>query len=143
MIIIMPTEHSLITPGFEKHARLLNDLPVSQAPHYVYELMSGALMWNDERAVLPFSELGWFRAALAYRSSVILGEPRTEFEPIWDALKCIAPMWPGFKRERCSPSPELVSYLKDRRKGVKRSLDRLEKAASEGWKPLSGGNHSS
>ena len=62
-----------------------------------YELMSGALMWDDEKANLPFSELGWFREALAYRSSIILAQPRSEFEPIWTVLKRVAPKWPGFR----------------------------------------------
>jgi len=88
---------SLLTPDFEEHARLLNDLPFSDKAHRFYEMMSGALMWDDDKANLPFSELGWFSAALAYRSSIILAQPRSEFEPIWTALKRVAPKWPGFR----------------------------------------------
>ena len=101
-------------------------------------MMSGALMWDDEKPDIPFSELGWFRAALAYRSSVILGQPRTEFESVWIALQRIAPNWPGFRAERCTPSPELVDYLQEQRKSSARSLDRLDAATSGSWKPLSG-----
>ena len=86
---------SLITPEFERHARRLNDLTFSETARRFYEMMSGALMWDDEKPDIPFSELGWFRAALAYRSSIILGQPRTEFESVWSALLRIAPDWPG------------------------------------------------
>ncbi len=130
---------SLITPEFERHARRLNDLTFSETARRFYEVMSGALMWDDEKPDIPFSELGWFRAALAYRSSVILGQPRTEFESIWSALQRTAPKWPGFRAERCTPSPELVDFLNAQRKSSKRSIDRLDDAMSGRWKPLSGG----
>jgi len=102
-------------------------------------MMSGALMWDDEKPDIPLSELGWFRAALAYRSSVILGQPRTEFESIWLALQRLAPKWPGFRPERCTPSSELLDYLNEQQKSSARSLDRLDAAVSGRWKPLSGG----
>src|SRR5262245_42444626 len=124
----MPSEPSLMTPGFEKHARVLDSLPFSETARHFYEIMSGALMWEDEKGKLPFSELGWFRAALAYRTSVILGEPRTEFEPIWAALKRVAPKWPGFRTERCTPRPELVAYIERQRKDSERLIDRLDEA---------------
>ena len=129
---------SLITPEFERYARRLNDLTFSGNARRFYEMMSGALMWDDEKPDIPFSELGWFRAALAYRSSVIFGQPRAEFESIWSALQRIAPKWPGFRPERCSPNPELVDFLNEQRKASARSLERLDKAASGQWKPLSG-----
>jgi hypothetical protein len=138
----MPLEKSLMTPQFEENARLLNKLPFSESAAYFYEMMSGALMWEDEKTRLPSSELGWFRAALAYRSSVILGRPRTEFEPIWSALKRVAPNWPGFRPERCQPNPELLNYLHVEKKSSRRYLDRLDAATSGRWKPLSGAKQS-
>lgn len=132
---------SLLTRRFEKYAQLLNSLPFSDKAHPFYEIMSDALMWDDEKANLPISELGWFRAALAYRSSVILAQPRTEFEPIWNSLKRIAPKWPGFRPERCTPSLELVDILNRQRKILKRELDRLDAAASGRSKLLAGGKH--
>jgi len=118
---------------------MLNRLPFSESAGPFYEMMSGALMWEDEKGELPFSELGWFRAALAYRSSVVLGQPRMEFEPIWSALKRVAPNWPGFRPERCTPSPELVEILSTERKRSSRTLDHLDAAVSGRWKPLPGG----
>ena len=47
--------------------------------------MSGALMWEDEKANLPFAELGWFRAALAYRNSIILGQPLAPSSSLYGA----------------------------------------------------------
>jgi hypothetical protein len=130
---------SLITPGFEEHARQLNDLPFSGTAHRFYEMMSGAVMWEDEKAKLPSSELGWYRAALAYRSSIILANPRTEFESVWNALKRIAPKWPGFRPERCTPNPELAEFLDRQRKSSRRSLDRLDAAMTGRGKLLGGG----
>src|SRR5882672_7039708 len=112
----MLPEHPLITMDFGKHARLLNDLPFSAEARRFYEMMSGALMWEDEKIHFPSDELGWYRAALAYRTSLILGHPRTEFEPIWDAIKQVAPNWIGFLPERCKPSTELAEFIDQQRK---------------------------
>lgn len=136
--IVNTMSPSLITSEFERHARRLNDLTFSETARRSYEMMSGALMWDDEKPNIPFSELGWFRAALAYRSSVILGQPRCEFGAIWSALRRIAPDWPGFRSERCTPSPELVDYLNEQRKSSARLFDRLGAATSGHSKPLSG-----
>jgi hypothetical protein len=100
--------------------------------------MSGALMWPDEKARMPFSEIGWFRFALAYRSSLILGKPRSEFEPVWIALKRVAPNWPGFRVDRCSPATHLVDLLNKQRNKSARRLNRLDRGANKEWKPLSG-----
>jgi hypothetical protein len=72
----MPPANSLITPRFKKYARLLNDLPVCDTASPFYEMMSGALMWPDQKANIPFAKPGWSRAALAYRSSLILNSPK-------------------------------------------------------------------
>jgi hypothetical protein len=134
----MPPVDSLITPQFKKYARLLNDLPACDTATPFYEMMSGALMWPDEKAKIPFAELGWFRAALAFRSSLILNSPRTEFEPIWHALRKLAPNWPGFRADRCIPSAELVEILNKQKAKSARCLNRTDRAMSGKWKPLSG-----
>ena len=129
---------SLITADFERYARTLDDVIFSETARPFYEAMSGGLMWGDEQSEIPFSELGWFRAALAYRTSVILGQPRNELESIWNALRRFAPNWPGFRAERCSPSPELVELVNKEKKSMARLLDRTNAAVSGKWKPLSG-----
>lgn len=138
LLLALKMSSPLLTPEFASHARRLNDLVFSETAPQFFEMMSGALMWDDEKPDIPSSELGWFRAALAYRSSVILGQPRTEFESIWSALRRIAPGWPGFRSERCTPSAVLVEYLNEQRKSSARSLDRLDARTSGKWKPLSG-----
>lgn len=130
----------LITPDFERYARRLNGVSFSETATPFYEMFSGALMWEDEKAPLPFSELGWFRAVLAYRTSKIMGQPRTEFESIWNALREIAPDWPGFREERCQSTSKLAEMVEKERNTAKRSIDRLEAVTSGRWKPLSGNN---
>jgi hypothetical protein len=120
---------SLMTPEFEKYAPLLNDLVFSETARPFYEMLSGALMWDDEKPSIPFSEIGWFRVALAYRTSVILGDPRVEFEHIWVSLQRAAPKWPGFRPERCTPSPELLDCINNGKKSCEGWLDRLDAAA--------------
>ena len=139
MLLAMNTPPSLVTPNFEKCARCLNDLSFSKTALPIYEVMSGALMWEDEKPEIPFSELGWFRAVLAYRTSIILGQPRREFESIWSALREIAPNWPGFRAERCTSTPELVEQFGAQKKKSIRALDRMDAALSGRRKPLSGG----
>lgn len=135
----MPTASPFITPEFERHARLLNALPFRESARHVFEMMSGAVMWEDEVADLPFSEIGWFRVALAYRSSLIVGAPRQEFEAVWVALRKAAPDWPGFRSERCARSEELARFLADAKKKSVRTLDRVDSVLSGRSAPLSRG----
>lgn len=134
----MPASPSLLTPDFMQHARRLNDLQYRESARRFYEVMSGAILWEDEQAQLPFSEIGWFRCALAYRSSVILGAPRTEFESIWRALHEIAPDWPGFRKERSEAGGELARFLQESKKKSAREIDRLDAATRGDWSPLLG-----
>lgn len=129
---------SLVTPDFERYARSLNDVGFSETARPFYEALSGALIWEDETPSIPFSELGWFRAALAYRTSLILGQPRTELESIWNALRKFSPNWPGFRPERCTSSRELLELVNQEKKSMMRLLKRVDAAASGEWKPLSG-----
>jgi len=134
----MPTEQPWSTPDFAKYARSLDSLPFQPDAKPQYEIMSGALIWRDELANLPPSEVGWYRSALAYRSSVIMGSPRREFESVWAALKAAAPNWPGLRPERCAQSSELRDILAKSGTKVKRDIDRIDGALSGQWKPLSG-----
>ena len=82
----MPTATSLTSPEFERSARLLNAQPFGDSARYHSEMMSGAVRREDESADMRHAEIGWFRMALADRSSVIVGHPRAEFEMILIAL---------------------------------------------------------
>lgn len=69
-----------------------------------YDMMAGAYMWTDE-APGPFPTIPpHFRLLTAYRASLILGEPRTEFEWLWRKVLRGCPEWPGFRPERRNPA---------------------------------------
>ncbi len=80
------------------------------------ELMSGGFMWSDEKLDEALQkcddeDVGPFRCVLAYRASLIRGEPRDELREPWDQLLSQCPDWPGFRPERtnCSLEGELES----------------------------------
>lgn len=132
----IPSDISRLTKAMST-ARFDADAP------YFYELMSGALVWQDEKADFSSEnwsagEIGLLRMIWAFRSSVILGSPRQEFESVWRRLLNAAPNWPGFRAERCNPSEEAILYLKTAKRRSDRNFDRYEKAASGAWRPLSG-----
>ncbi len=110
---------------------------------YFYELMSGALVWEDEKAGFStkrFSpvEIGILRMIWAFRSSLMLDSPRQEFESVWRRALIAAPNWPCFRTERCHPSKDVISYLETAQRRAARNLDQYEMATSGTWKPLSG-----
>lgn len=75
----------------------------------IFDGISGGLLWSDEypREAMEecFSENNWaFRYVLAYRASLIRGEPRDEFSAPWDQLMEECPNWPGLRPERQSPA---------------------------------------
>jgi len=68
---------------------------------------AGAFLWSDER--LPQArEICCAHASraefylLAFRSSLIQGEPIEEFRSPWEQLRQACPEWPGFRAERSS-----------------------------------------
>jgi hypothetical protein len=74
---------------------------------YELELLSGSFIWSDE-CYLEF--VAACRAKgnrsywdpVAYRASLILGQPREEYRPGWEELMQHCPDWPGFRPERRS-----------------------------------------
>jgi hypothetical protein len=68
---------------------------------------AGAFLWSDERLhqVRGICSDHGSRAEfylLAYRSSLIQGEPIEEFRGPWEQLRQACPEWPGFRAERSS-----------------------------------------
>jgi hypothetical protein len=64
--------------------------------------------WTDEllSAVSPICAKHGSRAdfyLVAYRTSLILGQPIEEYRGPWDQLRRECPEWPGFRPERSSP----------------------------------------
>lgn len=67
--------------------------------------MSGGFVWSDEglREVAEFCSADGnyaHRAVIAYRASLIRGEPRNELADAWRQLSSACPKWPGFRPER-------------------------------------------
>jgi hypothetical protein len=73
-----------------------------------YDGLSGGIIWSDEfsREAIDacMSIDNWaFRYVLAYRASLIRGEPREELRAPWDQLVRECPDWPGLRPERRAP----------------------------------------
>src|SRR4051794_40111078 len=72
-----------------------------------YEAMSGGLFWSDEFSreatyACIDAENYAYRYLIAYRASLINGEPREEIRAVWDQMLQECPDWPGFRPERSS-----------------------------------------
>jgi hypothetical protein len=72
-----------------------------------YDMLSDSFWWSDEMllemAGLCSVKQNWaFRALLAYRGTLIKGQPDEYLRAPWDQLRRECPNWPGFLPERCS-----------------------------------------
>lgn len=81
------------------------------------EMISGAIFWSDE-GVLELIALsrhhgGSAKELLAYRTSLLLGEPREELRFAWEEAKARCPEWIGFRPERVAFSPTWSAYVAD------------------------------
>ena len=75
--------------------------------------MSGALIWSDETNDETPVEVIWaLRLVVAYRTSLMLYEPREEFKPIWDFALTLFPKWVGFQPDRRIPTPHLLQIYR-------------------------------
>jgi hypothetical protein len=93
-----------------KHAAHLNTLqtPAPDAKVF-YELMSGALVWSDETTDdTPTKLFDALRMLWAYRISLILGDPKDSYRPLWEHAESLAPNWIGFRPERRTPTLQLL-----------------------------------
>ncbi len=110
------------------------ELPTVPAanPDVFYELLSGALCWSDEHRNHFPVEICWALGAVrAYRTSLMLKEPREELKHVWDLALKLYPKWVGFLPERREPTPELLKIY--RRGSIEmrwclRNLDRQQAA---------------
>lgn len=63
----------------------------------VYDCMSGALVWYDEKPLRsPFSLHSALRMLWNYRTGLMIGEHRPETEPAWELGRRLFPRWVGF-----------------------------------------------
>jgi len=78
-----------------------------------YDLMSDAILWEDEIPT-PFSgDSRVIRLLLRYRTTVLLGNPDRELECYWLHGRSLFPEWPGFNPSRNTPSQELSEFLEN------------------------------
>ena len=98
---------------FRAVAQRLNAMKPDSKARCFFECMSWGLTWTDERPAFRVStdELGALRVIWNYRTSLILGKPRMEFNEIWSTGLALAPQWPGFLPERRHPRPDLLALI--------------------------------
>jgi hypothetical protein len=94
-------------------AKRLNAMKPDPNSECFFELMSGGLVWTDERPSWwpDADEFGALRILWNYRTSLILEHPRAEFDEIWNSAVNLAPNWPGFLPERREPRSELLALI--------------------------------
>src|SRR5258707_8470723 len=103
--------------NFEKYlgslVPALADLKLDPSAKPFYDIMSGGLIWSDEKLPLGLSaeQLGCLRAVFRFRTSLIEGTPDSRFQTLWNVLKERCPGWIGFAPSRCSPTLELRETL--------------------------------
>lgn len=101
-----------IQKELESVAPMLNARRRSRCARPRYHLLADALFWTDE---IPegISEAGEdaLRFILRYRTSLMLSNPQSEFEALWNAARIAFPEWAGFSSERCGRSEHLKSVF--------------------------------
>lgn len=109
-------------------------------PNVFYEIMSGALIWSDEtNRNLPAEVIWSLRFVVAYRTSLMLNEPREELKPMCDLGLLLFPKWVGFRPERREPSPELLQIFRRGDVSLRKCLRDVERQTEkEDAEPLPG-----
>jgi hypothetical protein len=99
--------------AFRKIAKTLNAMKRDSNAECFFECMSGGLVWTDECASWQVDSdgLGALRILWNYRTSLILENPRIEFEEVWNSALSLAPKWPGFLPEIREPRSELLALI--------------------------------
>jgi len=78
-----------------------------------YDLMSDAIVWEDEIPTLFIGDSLVIRLLFRYRTTVLLGNPDRELECYWRHGQSLFPEWPGFNPSRNRPSQELLKFLEN------------------------------
>jgi hypothetical protein len=96
-----------------------------------YDLMSGGLVWADEtRRNLrrtPTEVIWALRALWAYRTSLMLNEPREELVEFWEYGLAHFPRWVGFRPERREPTSKLLEIYRRGDVSLRKCLRDLER----------------
>ncbi len=130
----MATDVAELLEELRRRAADLNriDTPSPTATPF-YELMSGGIVWTDEKISGVRTEVIWaLRPLFAYRASLIAGMPAEKWRSYWDACQTLFPHWIGFRPDRCQPAPELLVLLKKGEAAMLRDLEAgLEKSPNK------------
>ena len=84
-----------------------------------YDVLAGAVVWTDETRRWPRRrrtpvEVIWALGGLwAYRTSLMLGQPRAELEAYWRLGLERFPNWVGFHPKRRIATPKLLRLCRD------------------------------
>jgi hypothetical protein len=106
--------------------RRLCTVTVDPSAEVVYDLMSGALIWSDEKiSGLTAEEMGCLRAVLRYRTSLIVGQPDERFRDLWAELNVKYPEWIGFSVDRCQSSEALLKLYSKHKDASKRYIKKI------------------
>jgi hypothetical protein len=97
-----------------------------------YELMSGALVWRDEtRPDSPVEVIRALRLVCAYRTSITLGQPKTELAKVWEHAMSHFPKWVGFLPERRASNPELLAIYRRGSVSLRKCLRDMQAAEAD------------
>jgi hypothetical protein len=126
------------------HAEQLNAIcSPARAPKVHYELLSGALIFSDETTrELPWEVIGALRMLFAYRTSVMLGQPKEDLKGMWDLGSLLFPNWVGFRPERREAIPELLNIWREGTVRSRKCLRDLERKLDMGDEPTAAGSPS-
>ncbi len=91
----------------EEAFALLREMRYDPEARREFESLSSSFYWPDEglRQAMRLCRNHDSRATfytMAYRTSLIKGEPIEEYRRNWEQLQAACPDWPGFRPERCS-----------------------------------------
>ena len=90
-----------LIPIIDREQSVFQALQYSPTATPSYELLSDTVYWDDEVPANPSPDV---LAVIRYilRTRVELVQHSTDaMDPTWEHLKKSAPLWPGFRPERC------------------------------------------
>jgi hypothetical protein len=116
------------------HAEHLNAIcSPGLSPKVMYEIFSGALIWSNETNSKTPVEVIWaLRAIVAYRTSLMLSQPREELKPSWDHGLSQFPKWVGFRPERRQLTPKLLQIYRRGKVSLRKCLRDMEREMEKG-----------
>jgi hypothetical protein len=96
----------------ESSASRIRECRYDESAPMRYDLMSDAILWEDELPAPPLGDALVLRLLLRYRTSVLLHQPDAQLEAYWDRGRMLFPDWPGFKLDRNTPSAAIAEYYR-------------------------------